>query len=140
MKNLNQYLKFESIFRIIVAVFAGESMLGLLISIVQENIFGGISFNESPVFDLIFGGIGTFLCAFVSGVAAYLIVDKKTIIPNLIMSILITIESVNLILFSNSKDPFWFDTLAALSLLVGIWLGVLIYNKKYLNIVFRVNQ
>lgn len=130
--------KLKLVFEIIVAVLAGESMMGLLITIVQERIFGGISFNESPVFDLIFGGLGTFLCAFLAGVAAYLIVDKKTIIPNVIITILVTIESVNLIFFSNSKDPLWFDTIAALSLLVGIWLGVLVYNQNYMKrILFR---
>jgi len=128
--------KFKLVFEIIVAVLAGESMMGLLITIVQENIFGGISFSESPVFDLIFGGIGTFLCAFLAGVAAYLIVCKKTIIPNLIITILVAIESVNLIFFSNSKDPLWFDTIAAISLLVGIWLGVLVYNPTYLKTIF----
>ncbi len=119
---------FRNIFEVIVAVIAGESILVFLITIVQENLFGGISYTESPWFDIIFGGLGTFVSAFLAGVAAYLIVGKRTLTPTLIITCLILLESIWLLFFSGSKDPLWFDAMASSSLLVGIWLGVLVYH------------
>ncbi len=121
----------KNLFEIIVAVLAGESMLVFLITIVQENIFGGITFNESPWFDIIFGGLGTFVSAFLAGTAIYLIVNKRTIIPSLIITGIIVVESIWLLFFSSSKDPLWFDAMASSSLIVGIWLGALIYKLNW---------
>lgn len=125
--------KLKNIFEIFVAVLAGESILVFLITVVQEHIFGGISFNESPFFDIIFGGLGTFLSAFIAGVAAYLIVGKRTVIPLVIISALVIAESIWLLFFSGSKDPLWFDAMASSSLLVGIWLGVAVYNRNWIR-------
>lgn len=118
----------RNIFEVIVAVVAGESTLVFLITIVQEHIFGGITYTESPWFDIIFGGLGTFVSAFLAGVSAYLIVGKRTLAPILIMTALVLLESTWLLFFSGSKDPLWFDAMASFSLLVGIWLGVLVYH------------
>ncbi len=126
---------FKNIFEIVVAFLAGESMLVFLITIVQEHIFGGITYTESPIFDIIFGGLGTFISAFLAGAAAYLIVGKRSVIPSLLITGLIVIESIWLLFFSGSKDPLWFDAIASSSLIVGIWLGVMIYNvEKVKNI------
>ena len=130
----------RNIFEILVAVIAGESILVFLITIVQEQLFGGISYRESPLFDIIFGGLGTFLSAFLAGVAAYLIVGKRTVLPLVIISALVITESIWLLFFSGSLDPLWFDAMASSSLLVGIWLGALVYHPEWHKRIFAKNR
>ncbi|MBT8272433.1 MAG: hypothetical protein KJO77_01415 [Bacteroidia bacterium] len=117
---------------IIAAVVAGEATLVLLITLIQEIIFDGIS-SESPFAELFLGGLGTFLSAVAAGIVAYLIVGKKTVTPHIIISILVFIESTYLIFIRGSSDPLWFDLLAALSLLIGIW-TIVIYSNRRKNV------
>ena len=114
--------------KIILAVIAGEFLLVLLTTIVQETIFGGISYAGSPLSHLILGGAGTFLAAFVAGLGAYLVAGRKSVVPHIVISLLIISESVWLVFYRGTPDPLWFDIMAALSLLAGIWLGVLVFK------------
>ncbi|MCB0566362.1 MAG: hypothetical protein KDD01_18485 [Phaeodactylibacter sp.] len=116
------------IFRIVLAVIAGEFLLVLLTTIVQETIFGGITYTHSPISHLLFGGAGTFLAAFIAGLAAYLLAGRKSVIPHIIISLLIIAESIWLIFYRESPDPLWFEATAAFSLLLGVWLGALIFK------------
>ncbi|MCO6478277.1 MAG: hypothetical protein J5I94_16720 [Phaeodactylibacter sp.] len=114
--------------RIILAVIAGEAILVFLITIVQESIFGGITFTHSPWHHLLLGGAGTFLSAFIAGLAAYLLVDKRSVAPHIIISLLIGAESTWLILYGGSPDPAWFEVMATSSLLAGVWLGAFVFR------------
>lgn len=128
------------ILRIILAVVAGEFLLVLLTTIAQETIFGGISYTHSPTSHLILGGAGTFLAAFIAGLAAYLVVRRQSLIPNIVISLLILAESTWLIFYRPSPDPLWFELMASFSLLVGVWLGVLVFNLPILPKPARNNR
>jgi len=122
---------FFNFLRVILAAIAGEAMLVFRITIVHENIFGGISLTVSPFSHVVLGGAGTFLSAFLAGLAAYLIVGRKNVAPHIIISLLIVVETSWLIMYSNTPDPLWFDLLASFSLIVGIWLGVGVFKLKF---------
>ncbi|MCB0655984.1 MAG: hypothetical protein KDC57_07610 [Saprospiraceae bacterium] len=115
--------------RIILAVVVGEAILVVLTTLVQENLFGGISYTNSSRFDLVFGGAGTFLSAVICGAVSYFLVNARTTIPLWIISTLITAESIWLIFFKGTGDPVWFDLLASLSLLAGVWVGALLVRR-----------
>jgi hypothetical protein len=109
--------------RIIIAVVIGYSLMGLLITAVQEWIFHGVSYNKSSLPVLAVAGLGTFLSAVTGGWVAFRINAGKTQISNLIMSVLVIIETTWILLTFKAESPMWFDILAALSLILGIMLG-----------------
>ena len=118
------------VLRILAAFVVAEILIYSLITLVQEVIFGGISYYGSPWFDIIFGGLGTFLSAFAAGLAAYAITKRQSVIPHIIVSILLLAESIWLIFYRGTDDPLWFDVLASSSLFVGLWLGVWVLRWK----------
>jgi ABC-type spermidine/putrescine transport system permease subunit I len=108
---------------ILVAAVIGYGLMGFLITIVQEWIFHGVSFNKSSLPVLIIAGIGTFISAVIGGWIAYKINRNKTKISNIIMSILVVLETSWLLKTYKADSPVWFDVLAALSLIIGILLA-----------------
>lgn len=114
--------------RIIAAILVGEIVLVLLTTLAQEVLFNGIRFTSSPWSVLIFGGLATFLAAVGAGwIARWVISEDQKIVPTVI-SLLIIIETGYLISRQVSGDPVWFDILAGLSLVVGVWLGFYAIN------------
>jgi hypothetical protein len=121
---------------IILATIIGYSLMGFLITIVQEWIFHGVSYNKSSLLVLAIAGIGTFLSAVIGGWVAFKINSKNTKISNVLMSILVVIETTWLLKTYKADSPVWFDVLAALSLIIGILLGCsfdYLKNLKFLK-------
>lgn len=116
MKNLRALLF------ILLAVIVGEIALVLLITFVQEGIFGGISLTYSPWHHIILGGGGTFLAAATAGYLTRWIYPRSYV-PVLILSILVVLETTWLISNQKTIDPLWFDMIAGSSLIVGMFLG-----------------
>ena len=110
-------------FRLLLAVIAGEVTLVLLSAFVQEVLFDGIFWTKSSVAQLIVGGSLTVLAAVASGWVAMWVAKKESYIPHLIISLLVSIETIWLVRTHQTPDPAWFDGLAGLSLVAGIWLG-----------------
>ena len=108
---------------IIIATLIGYVLMGLLITSVQEWIFHGVSYNKSSNSVLIIAGAGTFLSAVLGGWVAFRINSKNTKISNVLMSMLVAIETVWLLKTYKADSPVWFDILAAFSLIIGIFLG-----------------
>lgn len=108
---------------IILAILGGEIALILFTTIAQEVLFDGISYQNSPLFDIVFGGLATFIAAILAGVVARLIIKTPIKVVPLAISIIITTETIYLIYAHVTTGPLWFDLLAGAALIVGIWLG-----------------
>lgn len=119
------------ILRIIGGTIIGEISLIVLTTIAQEVLYDGISYIESPMSDIIFGGLATFVAAILAGMIAGLVGGKRNFWPPLLISFIIMIEMTYLISQGITKDPIWFDCLAGFSLIVGIWLGFGMISKLF---------
>ncbi len=108
---------------IILATIIGYALMGLLITAVQEWIFHGVSYHKSSLPVLLTAGAGTFFSAVAGGWLAFIINSKKTKISNMIMSVLVVLETTWLFTTGRADGPLWFDIAAALSLIAGILLG-----------------
>lgn len=109
--------------RLIGAIVLGEALLVILITLVQENLFGGVSWTETPLLPLGLAGLGTFVSAVVAGYMAQWVFKKRGFIPHIILTVLIVLETTYLLMNDKTTDPLWFDLLAAASLIAGVWLG-----------------
>lgn len=113
----------NNILKILLAVLLGEVSLILLTTVAQEVMFDGIDYYNSPLSDIFFGGIATFIAAVLAGMVASLIVRGTTLIPHIIISCLIMVEMSYLLASGTLNGPFWFDILSGFSLIVGVWAG-----------------
>lgn len=111
--------------RSLLAVVAGYVAMVLLITLVQEGIFGGVSFRKSSLVTLAIAGGLTFASAVVGGAIAAFIAGWKPFEHGLAMCGIVVIETSVLIATGKLADPLWFDLSASASLLVGILLGTL---------------
>lgn len=117
------------IIRIIVAILVGEILLVLLTTIAQEVLVDGLYIEHSSVSDLIIGGIATLLAGAISGyVAGYISVKSK--IPFIVISLLITLETIYLITANKTEGPIWFDVISALALIFSVCFGYNLSQKK----------
>ena len=107
----------------ILAAVLGEITLILLTTVAQELLFRGIDYYTSPITDIIFGGLATFLAAVLAGLVAALIVKGRSFIPHILISIIIAIETGYLIISGALGGPIWFDIGSGLALILGIWTG-----------------
>lgn len=105
---------------ILLATVVGYITMALLITVVQEWILGGVSYNKSSITVLAVAGIGTFMSAVVGGWIAFAINSYSTKISNILMSIFVIMETTWLLNNYKSNSPLWFDILAATSLIIGI--------------------
>ncbi|MFZ1806084.1 MAG: hypothetical protein WAU36_02625 [Cyclobacteriaceae bacterium] len=115
-----------SIGKTVLAIVLGEIALVLLTTVAQEVIYDGISYRSSSLPDIIIGGMLTVLAAVLAGVVASFIGGKENHRPHGFISLLIIMEMTYLISSGLTKDPLWFDILAGLSLVAGVWIGFLI--------------
>ncbi|HZI95393.1 MAG TPA: hypothetical protein VFE84_14200 [Patescibacteria group bacterium] len=112
--------------RSIVGVLAGYALMGLLITLVQETWFGGVSYTKSSLGVLAVSGFFTFLSAVAGGYIAGLIAGHHAGWHGAVMSLMVACETTWLISSGKTHDPLWFDTAAAGSLVLGLMLGSLL--------------
>lgn len=116
--------------RLIAAVLIGEISLVIGTTIAQEVLFNGIRFTTSSWFTILVGGLATFLAAVGAGwVARWVAGTAQKVVP-VVISLIIVTETSYLISRQLSGDPVWFDVLAGLSLVVGVWLGFYSVSPK----------
>ena len=99
---------------IILATILGYITMGFLITVVQEWIFGGVSYNKSSLIVLAVAGFGTFLSAIMGGWLAYFINSYSTKLSNMIMCGMVIVETTWILNTFKAESPIWFDVLAAL--------------------------
>ena len=114
---LNRFL------RGLTAVVAGEVTMVVLITLVQEGLFGGVSFTKSSGGILLISGALTFLAAVLGGFVAAWIARGFPMVPALILAAEVPLETTYLIVSGKTIDPVWFDMMAASTLVVGLLLG-----------------
>ncbi len=113
----------KSILLTIAAVAAGYVSMGLLITLVQELWFGGVSWVATPKGELMVAGLFTLLSGFVGAVIATLIVKQKRYVPSVIMAVIVCIEMTVLFKTGQLAEPLWFDFTSAALLIVAIIAG-----------------
>lgn len=114
---------FKKVLLLTVATICGYFAMVILITLVQEGIFGGVGYYKSGWLTLLFAGVGTFLAAVGGGVASAAIARSKNYLPHFVICGLVVIETIWFATSQRSKDPVWFDLLASSSLLAGVLLG-----------------
>jgi hypothetical protein len=115
--------------QIILAAVPGEFALIILTTVAQEVLFNGIDSNTSPKFDLVLGGMATFIAAVLAGLLASIIVKGNSLTPHWIISVLILIEMTYLITTGVLTGPLWFEILSGFSLIVGVMAGQVAYKS-----------
>jgi hypothetical protein len=100
----------------------------ILITLVQEKWFGGVSYHKSSRPVLFVAGLLTFVSAVMGGLVAAWISGNYFLVPGIVMSLAIVTETTFLIRKGKVDGPLWFDISAAGSLIVGILLGVYLPN------------
>ena len=113
----------HGVFRIAAGFVTGYVVMVLLITLVQEVIFGGVSYHESSNSELLGAGLLTVGCAVVGGWTAAAIAGHRPWLVALIMSLLVAAETTALVITGKVGGPLWFDVLAALSLMLGLFAG-----------------
>lgn len=108
------------------AVIAGYAALVLLTTLVQEGLFGGVSYRQSPTWALIAAGILTPLAAVGSGCVTALVAGARPLLHTLPIAVGIAIESTFLYRTGRVDGPLWFEALAAVALIVGVAAGALL--------------
>ena len=126
-------MKQNKMLRTLGAIVLGETALVLLTTLAQEVFFDGISLTNSPIHELIIGGALTMIAAVIAGLVTAKIAGKKNYFPSLVISSLIIAETAFLIISSKTVDPVWFDALAGLSLVAGIWIGYIVIEKQMVS-------
>ena len=113
----------HGVFRIIAGFVIGYVVMVLLITLVQEYLFGGVSYGESTTGVLLGAGLLTVGCAVVGGWLAARIAGHRPWLVAGIMSALVAAETTTLVITGKVDGPLWFDILAALSLMAGLFIG-----------------
>lgn len=115
--------------RIAGAVIAGYAVMVILITLVQEVWFGGVSWAGSSPTVLTVAGFFTFLSAVCGGATAAWTGGRGGGIAAGVMCILVAVETIALTVTGKLDGPLWFDVLASGSLIVGILLGAGLYRR-----------
>ena len=116
--------------RLVLATVTGYFLMVILITVVQEWIFGGVGYYESSMPTLVLTGAGTFLSAFTGGVVSALILKQRNYWPHWIICGLVALETTWFLTSGRAKSPAWFDLLASLSLLVATLTGGYLTNRR----------
>lgn len=112
-----------AVLRGVVGGFGGYAAMGGLITLVQENWLGGVSYHTSSLTVLAVGGFFAFLSAVAGGFIASLIAPHRPAWVGIAMCALAVAETTWLIRAGRTDGPLWFDVAAAGSLLAGMMLG-----------------
>jgi hypothetical protein len=111
------------IIRTIFGIVIGYAIMVVLITLVQETWFGGVSPGRSSVAVLSAAGVLTAVAAVIGSVAATVIAWPLGRVAALTMACVVVIETSVLVITGRVPGPLWFDLIAAGSLIVSILAG-----------------
>ncbi len=117
------------VLRTILAIVVGYAVMVILITLVQETWLGGVSYRESPRSVLALAGFFTFLSAGIGGLVAAWIGGRQYLAHGLAVAAGVVVETTVLLSTGGLSGPLWFDLLAALSLIIGILLGAVLFSR-----------
>ncbi len=114
------------ILRTAVGFVCGYALMVVLITLVQETWFGGVSFGTTPPVTLALAGFFTCVAAGL-GAAAAAAIGGSGRIPGGLMSGMVVVETTVLITTGRVSGPLWFDIASAGSLIVAILIGAEVF-------------
>jgi hypothetical protein len=104
-------------------IVIGYAIMVVLITLVQETWFGGVSVGKSPVGVLVAAGFLTSVAAVIGSVTATAIARPLGRIAALVMACVVVVETTVLVATGRVSGPLWFDLMAAGSLIASILVG-----------------
>ena len=113
----------------LLATVAGYAAMFLLITVVQELMFGGVSYQKTPLPQLLVAGVLTALSAVAGGAVAASVFGKPWYPPALAVCGLVVLETTYMILANRLDGPLWFDVMASGSLVIGILAGAWVVQR-----------
>jgi hypothetical protein len=120
-----------TILQIVAAAVAAEFALVLLTTLAQGVLCEGTcSWTGTSAVRLVFGGAGTVAAAVGAGAVGALVVRGRNYWPHAIVTVLIVLEMYWLVAVRGTNDPLWFEVLAGLSLIGGVWAGGCLVRSK----------
>lgn len=123
----------QNLFRIgltILAVIAGYTLMvsGLYVS--QDVAFGEIIIGKTKIWQLVIAGLGAIFSAFAGGFVAGRLAPIKDRTPQVILTFGIFVETTAHYLEGSFINPLWFDMIAGLILIIGVFCGGHYYLSK----------
>jgi hypothetical protein len=113
----------------LLATVAGYIAMVILITVVQEGIFGGVRYQTTPLLQLLIAGVLTTASAVVGGAVAAWVFGKPWFLAGLGICGLVMLETTYMISTNQLDGPLWFDVMAAGSLVLGILVGVFVVQR-----------
>lgn len=110
------------VLQMLAGVVVGYALMVVLITLVQETVFGGVGWYESPLPELAAAGALTCAAGAVGAGAGTWIARRSRLVGR-VMAALVVVETTTLLLTGRLDGPLWFDLLAAASLIVSILIG-----------------
>jgi hypothetical protein len=104
-------------------IVIGYAVMVVLITLVQETWFGGVSVSKSSIGVLVAAGLLTALAAAIGSVAATAIARPLGRIAAAVMACVVVLETIVLVTTGRVSGPLWFDLMGAGSLIVSILVG-----------------
>jgi hypothetical protein len=104
-------------------VVLGYVALVLASMFVQQTIFGGVSFQNSPTLTLVLAGLLTPLAAALAGLATAVIAGRAPVWHVIPLCLAICAETTFLYSTHKVDGPLWFEGGAAIALVVGAIVG-----------------
>jgi hypothetical protein len=111
-----------------VAILVGEILLYAGTWLVQEKIFGHVTYSDSAA-TLVGAGLLTPLAAVVAGFAIAFIAGVRPYLHLVPMGALIVAETAFLYSRGLVDGPIWFEASAGLSLILGAILGAYLWSR-----------
>ena len=102
----------------------------LLIVLVQEGMFGGVTYSKTPLPQLLVAGFLTSGSAVAGGAVAVWCFGKPFFPPAIAICGLVVLETTYMIGAQRLDGPVWFDVMAAGSLLIGLMLGAFVIQRR----------
>lgn len=119
----------KKLLRTTVGAVCGYALMAVLITLVQENWFGGVGWDNTSLGTLAIAGFFSCVAAAIGGIAATAIARPTGLLAAVIMSCVVVIETTTLVAAGKVAGPLWFDILAAASLIAAILLGAELYLR-----------
>lgn len=117
-----------AILRTIAGLVLGYALMVVLITLVQETWFGGVSYGTTPPVHLALAGLLTCVAGGLGGAAAAAI-GGSVRIPAALMAGMVVVETTVLTVTGRLSGPFWFDVVSAGSLIIAILAGAEVYLR-----------
>ena len=109
-------------------IVLGYATLVVASAFVQETMFGGVSFRESPTSTLVLTGLLTPVAAVLAGLVTAVVARRAPIWHVLPMCLAVCAETTFLYTTHKVDGPLWFESGAGIALVVGALVGAWVWK------------